>query len=46
MDFGSVNCFAIGIDGPERLYFWWLELRRCQSWIEAVDMPTRESADV
>ena len=22
MDFGSVNCFAIGIDGPERLYFY------------------------
>ncbi len=21
MDFGSVNCFALGIDGPKRLYF-------------------------
>ncbi len=21
MDFGTVNCFALGIDGPKRLYF-------------------------
>jgi hypothetical protein len=46
VDFGSVNGFAVGIDRPERLYFGWFELRRCPSWIEAVDMPSRESAAV